>query len=152
MRHIIGLAGLASHRRPRLSSNVRPQKTATVPRRISEDPKREARIRDEIVVDSYNESERAMGWYCYIEAQLAFSFSASCRSKRSMSPLKVGEQVRVVAMAPEDDCTSEVYVFVKYGRSKLAVPLGQLDCHTSDENTSQAVADWHYWQARGYEY
>ncbi len=28
---------------------------------------RENRITDEIVVDAYNEEERAMGWYCYLE-------------------------------------------------------------------------------------
>lgn len=31
---------------------------------------REHRIADEIVVDAYNETERATGWYCYLEEKL----------------------------------------------------------------------------------
>jgi hypothetical protein len=32
-------------------------------------PTREARIINEIVVDAYTESERAMGWYYYLDNQ-----------------------------------------------------------------------------------
>ncbi len=35
---------------------------------------REHRIEMEVVVDAYNEEERAMGWYCYLEEQLTFPF------------------------------------------------------------------------------
>jgi len=31
------------------------------------DPEREKRIDMEIVVDAYNQQERAMGWYYYLE-------------------------------------------------------------------------------------
>ena len=60
--------------------------------------------------------------------------------------------MQVVGMADEDDCMSEVFVFVKYARSKLGVPLSQLECQTNDEPARQAISDWHYWVARGYEY
>ena len=66
--------------------------------------------------------------------------------------MKVGMKTEVVDLAAEDDCMSEVFVVVKYGKSELAVPLAQLECHATDEDTLQAVADWHYWVARGYEY
>ena len=79
-------------------------------------------------------------------------FAATCLSQRATSPLTKEEKVEVVAMAPEDDCMTEVNVFIKRGRSKLAVPLGQLGCRSNDEDTCKAVADWHYWQGRGYEY
>ena len=55
-------------------------------------------------------------------------------------------------MAPEDDCMSEIMVTVKTGRSKLAMPLEQVECESTNEDTRQAVSDWHYWRARGYEY
>jgi hypothetical protein len=45
-----------------------------------------------------------------------------------------------------------VFVLVKYARSKLGIPLAQLECQSNDEPTRQAVSDWHYWVARGYEY
>jgi hypothetical protein len=44
------------------------------------DKEREERIRNEIIVDCYNESERFSGWYCYLEEELKF------RSVPSASP------------------------------------------------------------------
>jgi hypothetical protein len=150
--YMMRFAGQAQYRRPRLNSNVRPQRKTTVTRRLAEDSARESRIRDEVVVDAYNETERAMSWYYYLETKLQMPFAASCRVKRSMSPLKVHDQVQVQGMAPEDDCMSEVFVFVARGGYNLAVPLSQLDCQSPDDDTRQAVADWHYWVGRGYEY
>ena len=121
-------------------------------RRVPEDPTREDRILFEIVVDAYNESERAMSWYYYLQDQLQMPFAAVCRSVRATSPLKVGDDLEVLAMASEDDCMSEVHVVIKRGRSKLSVPLGQLESLSRNEDTSRGVADWHYWQKRGYEY
>ena len=121
-------------------------------KRIPEQPDRENRIAFEIVVDAYDAAERAMGWYYYLQDELQVPFKATCRSTRSTSPLEVGIEVEVVGLAAEDDCMSEVFVLVKYAKSELAVPLEQLACHAPDEQTGQAVADWHYWVARGYDY
>ena len=121
-------------------------------KRIPEQPDRENRITFEIVVDAYDTAERAMGWYYYLQDNLQVPFKATCRSARSTSPLEVGVEVEVVGLASEDDCMSEMFVLVKYAKSRLAVPLEQLACHALDEQTCQAVADWHYWVARGHEY
>ena len=120
--------------------------------RLREQPDREERILFEIVVDAYGESERAMSWYYYLQDTLQMPFDAICKSARSTSPLKVGSKVQVISMAAEDDCMSEVLVLVKNGRSKLAVPLAQVECAAPNTETCQAVADWHYWVGRGYEY
>lgn len=119
---------------------------------VPEQPERENRILDDIVVDAYDDSERAMGWYYYIQDEVKFPFKARCISKRSTSPLKVGQEVVVVGQPGEDDCLSEVLVTVEFGGSTLAVPLAQLECLVEDKGTQQAVADWHYWVARGYGY
>jgi hypothetical protein len=47
-----------------------------------------------------------MGWYYYLEDHLHVPFAATCRLERTTSPLKVGEKVKVLGMAPEDDCMS----------------------------------------------
>ncbi len=120
--------------------------------RAKEQPEREERILFDIVVDAYNETERAMGWYYYLQDKMQLPFKATCRLARATSPLKVGMPADVVGMADEEDCMSEIFVVVNYGKSELAVPLAQLECHASDDDTDQAVADWHYWVARGYEY
>jgi hypothetical protein len=112
-------------------------------------PTREARIINEIVVDAYTESERAMGWYYYLENKLRFPFQARCVSQRAISPLRRGEEVAVVGMAPEDECMHEMFVRVRWERA-LAVPLSQLIPRRVGAETRRAVEDWHYWVAQDY--
>jgi Calcium binding len=116
------------------------------------EPERERRITYEAVVDCYNETERAMGWYYYLERALAFPFKARCQNVRKTSPLTIGEVVYVVSLADEDDCMNEVLVNVECGQGVLAVPLSQLTCVTRRGSTLRGVADWQYWVARGYKY
>jgi len=59
--------------------------------RVKEKKARERRIEMEAVVDAYNAEERAMGWYYYLEERLKTPFKARCKSKREISPLRVGE-------------------------------------------------------------
>jgi Calcium binding len=120
--------------------------------RPKENKARERRIEMEVVIDAYNESERAMGWYCYLEEKLKFPFRARCKSKREVSPLRVGEEVEVVGMAPEKQCESEMLVRMRWRKRSVAVPLSQLEPLGADATTRQAVADWHYWLERGYEF
>ena len=120
--------------------------------RIKENKEREHRIAMEVVVDAYGEIERAMGWYCYLEDNLVFPFKARCGVKRATSPLKIGEEVQVMAMAPEEECGSEIFVWIERGGEKFAVPLAQLESASSNPETQEAVADWRYWVARGYQF
>ena len=113
---------------------------------------RERRIEMEVVVDAYNSEERAMGWYCYLEEKLKFPFQARCKSKRAVSPLRIGEEITVLGMAPEEDCESEMFVRLRWGGRSMAVPLSQLVPLAADPETKEAVADWHYWLGRGYEF
>lgn len=107
----------------------------------------------EIIVDAYGPEEQAVGWYCYLENELGFPFSAQCTLERSTSPLKKGEKLEVTGMAAQDDCESEMFVTVRWNRRTLAVPLGQLTPTLStDEATREAIADWHYWLEQGREF
>jgi hypothetical protein len=121
-------------------------------KQIPEDPERENRILHEAVVDCYGEEERAMGWYYYLDDRLSFPFKARCIARRATSPLAVGETVRVLRLADEEECLSEVMAEIKHGAEALAVPLAQLSCLSRDEDTVRGVEDWHYWVARGYGY
>jgi hypothetical protein len=112
------------------------------------DEEREQRISMEIVVDAYGPEEQAMGWYSYLDDQLCFPFLVRCTAKRATSPLQVGDQVEVVGMAPEEECQHEMFVLIRWERGTLAVPLSQLDGVAVDDQTRQAIADWHYWAAR----
>jgi hypothetical protein len=120
--------------------------------RPKRDSKREERIAEEIVVDANGPEEQAMGWYYYLEEKLGFPFLATCIGERAVSPLRKGEKVEVVAMAPERECGHEMFVAVRWEGRQLAVPLSQLKpAAKADEDTKEAVADWHYWVAQGYE-
>jgi hypothetical protein len=120
--------------------------------RLKENRSRERRIEMEVVVDAYNSEERAMGWYCYLEERLKFPFNARCKSKREISPLRVGEEVEVLGMAREAECESEMFVRVLWCSRRLAVPLSQLKPQGADATTKESVDDWHYWEGRGYQF
>jgi hypothetical protein len=89
-----------------------------------------------------------MGWYYYLDDQLRFPFPVRCTVKRATSPLQVGDEVEVVGMAPEEECQHEMFVLIRWERDTLAVPLSQLEGVAVDEQTRQAIDDWHYWAAR----
>ena len=121
-------------------------------REPKEDKAREERIAMEVIVDAYGPEEQAMGWYYYLENNLGFPFKGRCIKQRHTSPLKVGQEVNVVKMAPEDDCMHEMFVEIKWYPRKLAVPLSQIEPVETDDKTQEATEDWHYWVSRGYEF
>lgn len=114
------------------------------------DPARERRILDEIVVDAYGPEERAMGWYYYLEEKLAFPFTAKCIAERSVSPLKIGEEVEALGLAKEDDCMAEIFVLIGFAGRKLGVPLSQVEAVEGKLDTREAVEDWQYWVTMSY--
>jgi hypothetical protein len=120
-------------------------------KKIPEDPVREERIIMEIVVDCYNEQERYTGWYCYLESKIKFPFRAKCICLRPISPLKKGDSVRVTGMLHDDfDCPSDIFVKIHWQRRSMGVPLSQLVGIKTDDDTTEAIEDWHYWVQRNY--
>ena len=71
------------------------------------DPIREDRIENEAIVDARPE-EQAMGWYYYLESKIRFPFRAKCIAANAVSPLRKGETVEVLRMAPEDACEHDM--------------------------------------------
>jgi hypothetical protein len=120
--------------------------------RRAKDEEREERILMEVVVDANGPEEQAMGWYYYLSDTMHFPFSARCVARRTTSPLKPGDEVEVVDMAPGDDCEHEMFVLINWKGTQLAVPLMQLEGIQVNEETQQAIEDWHYWVDQGYEF
>jgi len=117
------------------------------------DEEREQRITMEMIVDAYDSQERAMGWYSYLQDRLQFPFTATCIAKRSISPLRVKDEVDVIGMPSEDECEHEMFITIRWEEDGLAVPLSQLKpINAADEQTKQTVEDWHYWVKMGYEF
>lgn len=116
------------------------------------DSVREQRILMEVVVDAYGRDERAMGWYYYLEGKLNVPFTARCVTRRAISPLAAEDEVEVIGMPPEEECSREMFVTIRWGKEGLAVPLAQLKVVDADRPTREAVGDWHYWVKQGYEF
>ncbi|MCZ6675473.1 MAG: calcium-binding protein [Verrucomicrobia bacterium] len=119
---------------------------------IPEEPERDHRIDDEAIVDCYHETERAMGWYYYLEGKITFPFSAVIRIKHPFNPLQVDEIVTVDALIPEEHCEHGISVEITSDSGDFAIPLEQAIPIDADSETKEAILDWHYWKARGYQF
>lgn len=119
--------------------------------RSAKSPEREERITMEIVVDAYDEMERAMGWYCYLEENLRIPFKAKWRRARGASSKQSVERVvEVLQLADADECEHEMRVTISIDHDKREVPLDELQPIGVDAATQQAVDDWCYWVKQGY--
>ena len=116
------------------------------------EPKREARIIEEIIVDAYTSEERAMSWYYYLDGELHFPFEAKCIKQWPISPLRKGETIEITGLAPAEHCVHQILVQGRWGGRSLGVPLAQLQLIGTDKATAQAIADWHYWVAHENEF
>ena len=91
-----------------------------------------------------------MGWYYYLDEKIEFPFNAKCMLERSISPLRIGETVKVIGMVGEYDCMVEMFVKIEWEDRSFGVPLAQLIGIEVDSRTEEAIADWQYWVGRGY--
>ncbi|HEY6302608.1 MAG TPA: calcium-binding protein [Terriglobales bacterium] len=116
------------------------------------DPVREDRIDNEIIVDAYGPEEQIMGWYYYLDDKIRFPFQAKCIAAKVVSPLRKEETVQVQRMAPEDACSSDMLVLIRWHGRTMVVPLSQLIAINPNQSTAEAIGDWHYWGAQGHRF
>ena len=45
-----------------------------------------------------------------------------------------------------------MFVMIAWDEDELAVPLSQLTPLQADDDTLEAVEDWHYWVSEGYSF
>lgn len=112
------------------------------------DPIRENRIDYEIVVDAYDEAERAMGWYYYLQDKITFPFLAKWKKKAKKTGAIAEKEVEVLDMASEEDCESNMYVEVAYmgeDDDTFTAKLSDIEAINPDPDTKEALADWQYW-------
>ncbi|MEB3294993.1 MAG: calcium-binding protein [Synechococcales bacterium] len=123
-----------------------------MPTRTKKDEAREERIVMEAIVDAYGAEEQAMGWYYYLDDRITFPFEAQCIAERRTSMLQLNDKITVLSMADEDECLHEMQVLIHYQKRDLVIPLAQIEGIDVDEDTEEAIGDWHYWVAQGYEF
>lgn len=83
---------------------------------------RENRIHNEAIVDTYGPEEQALGRYYYLENQLGFLFQARCIAARVVSRLRRGETVEVLRMAPENACSADMLVLIRWHGRNMPCP------------------------------
>ena len=118
--------------------------------RRSKDAAREPRIHRDSIAEAAGPEEHATSWYTARAATLQVPVPATCTARRAVSPLEPGEECDVVGIAPEEECPHAMFVLLRWRPHELAVPLHQGDGIQVEEDTQQALEDWHYWVERGY--
>lgn len=120
-------------------------------KRITPNKARDSRI-GEITADANDDYEVMLGWMNYLEENVPFPFEAECVQQRKISPLRKGERVTALDLLSEDDSRGEFFVLIEWSGRKMGVPLAQLKPLNVSKETKQAIEDWQYWKARGYEF
>lgn len=114
------------------------------------DEAREQRIA-RLLSGAQDEYARISAWYGYLEEHVRFPFAATCRP--GAAALGLPPEVEVIDLACVDDWEEEARVTLGGDKDGVDVPLAQLTpSEGSDEQTRQAVSDWHYWVERGYHF
>ncbi|GAX35811.1 calcium-binding protein [Nodularia sp. NIES-3585] len=123
---------------------------------VERDEKREHRIKTEIIVDAEDKEDRAMGWYYYLDDNLNVPFIAKVTKKSPKTSAVEEKKVEVLGMAADDECLKDMYVEVVYPHGNdedvFTAKLSELVAINTDTGTEEAIADWHYWLARGYKF
>ncbi|HYW21761.1 MAG TPA: calcium-binding protein [Nodularia sp. (in: cyanobacteria)] len=123
---------------------------------VERDENREHRITTEIIVDAEDKEDRAMGWYYYLDDSLNVPFLATLKKKSRKTSAVEDKKVEVLGMAPDDECLKDMYVEVvdPNGQDEdvFTAKLSDLVAINTDSETQEAIADWHYWLARGYKF
>ena len=114
------------------------------------DAVREDRILMEAIVDANGPEEQAMGWYYYLDDKISFPFDAECIAENKRTPLELGERITVTQMSGEDYCEHDMHVDISWKGKGLAVPLSQIKPLDADEDSIEAIGDWHYWKSQDY--
>jgi hypothetical protein len=119
------------------------------------DENRDRRISVEVIADAYTDEEQTLNWYYYLESKLKFPFPAKWLNQKSTSSPTDGEDVEVLEMSNEDDCTEDMFVEVLYTEGTqdiFSVPLSEIQAVAADDATQEAIADWNYWVGKGYHF
>ena len=72
--------------------------------------------------------------------------------KKNRAPLKPGDQVTVFGLLDSEDSGGPFSALITWKGDELAIPLSQLRAVNASAELTEALADWRYWVARGYEF
>ena len=48
------------------------------------------------------------------------------------------------------ECEYDMYLEIQWDEDVLAIPLSQIKPLDTDDETIEAIDDWHYWKSQGY--
>lgn len=120
----------------------------------SEEPERDDRIHDEIIVDAYGEEEVASGWYYYLEDKLNFPFWAMVQTHLKRYPnnstAHCASRIQVLGLASLERCSSQhIWAMGILSTSGSETPvhilLTDVVSVDADETREAALTDWMYW-------
>jgi len=79
-------------------------------------------------------------------------FTAECIATNKRNPLELDERITVIQMADENYCEHDMYVDISWNGKKLAIPFAKIKPLYADEDSVEAIDNWHYWVKQGYSF
>lgn len=58
----------------------------------------------------------------------------------------------MIGIANPEESAKEIFVTTTWNGEELDLPLSQIFPEDVDEESEEAIGDWHYWVGRGYEF
>lgn len=116
------------------------------------DTNHQKRIDYEIIVDCYDDYEQVMGWCTYLEDNIQLPFQAKYVKNLGITSLMLGTIVEVIAIDIDEEVEYinefEVMIEAKFKNKVYSLPLSAIKAVHSDQETKQAIMDWHYWEKK----
>lgn len=114
------------------------------------DPKADAFIYDEILVDTYGEEEQLSAWYTYLEDELPFPFQGMILTERKGNSYHYS-QVKMERLAPIERCSyHQMWVMGRfYGSNRPLLHFFLADFKSVESlEAYQPIYYWKYWSRR----
>ncbi len=111
------------------------------------DPVRQHRIDDEIIVDTYDEYEAAIGWLTYLQEHLHFPLEATYHPEDEEARRVTVQDLEYDEEALDQGCIEFNVEIDDDGECWVA--LEEITPLESNPEAVQAVEDWRYWLTRG---
>jgi hypothetical protein len=108
----------------------------------------EDRIADEIIVDAYGSAEVAAAWNAYLADMIRFPFKGWWRGIENVDLTPCNESVDVIDFLE----VGHPRVKIIWNGKRLTVPLEEIEGVGLSADAAQAMHDWAYWIAQGYEF
>lgn len=111
-------------------------------------------IQDHITVDCYDDYEKKMGWYYYLQDELDFPFIAymPVKMKNQRSNTLISSEIEIIGLLGEDFIYryNDIMVEAELGEYIMNFPLSEIKNIKSSPENIAIISLWKYWFEKQY--